>query len=186
MADYIDRDKVLDAILDLPPKMDEQGYGWLGRMGVWQMIRDFQSADVAPVVHGNWGDSIAKYGILRHKCSVCNKYSHMPQLRSENGWCNMSILIKGMEMPKNCRKCRCSWSDFTRLYCEADGKPWGLEVTEYADGRHPDCPLIEIPDGHGDLIDRDWMLGNWFIYLNPRTMIEDAPTVIPADKDGET
>jgi len=49
MADYIDRDKVLEAILDLPPKMDEQGYGWLGRMGVWQMIRDFQSADVAPM-----------------------------------------------------------------------------------------------------------------------------------------
>ena len=49
MAEYIDRDKVLEAILALPPKMDEQGYGWLGRMGVWQMIRDFQSADVAPM-----------------------------------------------------------------------------------------------------------------------------------------
>ena len=49
MAEYIERDKVLDAILALPPKMDEQGYGWLGRMGVWQMIRDFQSADVAPM-----------------------------------------------------------------------------------------------------------------------------------------
>ena len=33
--------------------------------------------DVAPVVHGKWEDSIAKYGILIHKCSVCNKYSHM-------------------------------------------------------------------------------------------------------------
>ena len=33
--------------------------------------------DVQPVKHGKWEDSIAKYGILRHKCSVCNKYSHM-------------------------------------------------------------------------------------------------------------
>ena len=50
MADYIDRDKVLDAILALPPKMDEQGYGWLGRMGVWQMLNDIPAADVQPVV----------------------------------------------------------------------------------------------------------------------------------------
>lgn len=51
MAEYIERDKVLEAILNLPPKMDEQGYGWLGRMGVWQMLSDFPSADVQPVVH---------------------------------------------------------------------------------------------------------------------------------------
>ena len=54
MADYIERDKVLEAILDLPPKMDEQGYGWLARGGLYQLIRDFKSADVAPVVHGRW------------------------------------------------------------------------------------------------------------------------------------
>ena len=69
MADYIERDKVLEAILNLPPKMDEQGYGWLGRMGVWQMIRDFQSADVAPVVHGRW---ISIGHKLSRICSVCN------------------------------------------------------------------------------------------------------------------
>lgn len=54
MAEYIDRDKVLDAILQLPPKMDEKGYGWLGRMGVWQMLSDFPSADVQPMKHGRW------------------------------------------------------------------------------------------------------------------------------------
>lgn len=40
-------------------------------------IESIPIADVQPVKHGKWGDSIAKYGILRHKCSVCNKYSHM-------------------------------------------------------------------------------------------------------------
>ena len=124
----------------------------------------------------------------------------------------MSILIN-MEMPKNCEECKFSWWDVHHLYCEADGKPWGLKVTEYADGRHPDCPLTEIPQ-HGRLIDADVLLAsfkesidechNWaneipnetemyarvsqalgtFVECGLRT--KGMPTVIPADKDGET
>ena len=72
----------------------------------------------------------------------------------------MSLLIKGMEMPKNCDKCKFSWWDVGHLYCEADGKPWGLEVTEYADGRHPNCPIIEVaedvqPVKHGEWLERE-------------------------------
>lgn len=94
----------------------------------------------------------------------------------------MSILIKGMEMPTTCGNCHVHklWAYDDEAQCVIKRELW----TKYSE-RNPDCPLIEIPDGHGDLIDRDWMLGNWFIYLNPRTMIEDAPTVIPSDKDGE-
>ena len=92
MADYIDRDKALDAVLQLPPKMDEQGYGWLGRRGVWQMLSDFPLADVVPVMHGKWEDSIAKYGILIHKCSVCNKYSHMAYNYCPNCGAKMNLL----------------------------------------------------------------------------------------------
>ena len=69
MAEYIDRDKVLEAILALPPKMDEQGYGWLGRMGVWQMLSDFQSADVAPVVHGK---NLKEEWSSLFECSICH------------------------------------------------------------------------------------------------------------------
>lgn len=50
MAEYINREALLQAVLELPPKMDEQGYGWLGRRGVWQMVLDFPAADVRPVV----------------------------------------------------------------------------------------------------------------------------------------
>ena len=81
MAEYIDRDKVLEAILALPPKMDEQGYGWLGRMGVWQMIRDFQSADVQPVKHGRWikarGSWCTPGGDPVWECSECGKGMHV-------------------------------------------------------------------------------------------------------------
>lgn len=50
MAEYIEREALLKSILELPPKMDEQGYGWLGRRGVWQVVSDFPAADVRPVV----------------------------------------------------------------------------------------------------------------------------------------
>lgn len=69
MVEYIERDKVLEAILNLPPKMDEQGYGWLGRVGVWQMILDFQSADVAPVVHGK---NLKEEWSSLFECSICH------------------------------------------------------------------------------------------------------------------
>lgn len=66
----------------------------------------------------------------------------------------MSILIRDMEMPKNCFECPCC----TLGYCRVD-----VKTTEYAkyvfsdgqDGRYPDCPLVEIPTPHGRLIDAD-------------------------------
>ena len=50
MAECIEREALMDAVLELPPKMDEDGYGWLARRGVWQMIADFPAADVVEVV----------------------------------------------------------------------------------------------------------------------------------------
>lgn len=49
MRKYISCDDLLDAILSLPAKMDEDGYGWLGRRGVWQMVSDFPASDVVPL-----------------------------------------------------------------------------------------------------------------------------------------
>ena len=54
MSDYISREALLNAVLELPPKMDEDGYGWLGRRGVWQMVADFPAADVREVKRGKW------------------------------------------------------------------------------------------------------------------------------------
>lgn len=54
----------------------------------------------------------------------------------------MSVLIKGMEMPKDCVACR--WH--TRWGCEIAGI-----VTNTAQG----CPLVEVPTPHGRLVDID-------------------------------
>ena len=58
----------------------------------------------------------------------------------------MSVLIKGMEMPDKCRHCRFS-SDFD---CAVTG-----HFIPTHSIRQLDCPLVEVPTPHGDLIDRD-------------------------------
>ena len=64
----------------------------------------------------------------------------------------MSILIKGMEMPTTCAKCKMYVED---IYCchllhREIENPWA------DDGVELDCPLVEIPP-HGRLIDADAM-----------------------------
>lgn len=69
----------------------------------------------------------------------------------------MSVLVKGMKMPENCWECTGSGlnigvSVFGGMcpYCEKIRTDHDMKT-----GRHPDCPLIALPDKHGDLIDRD-------------------------------
>lgn len=63
----------------------------------------------------------------------------------------MSVLIKGMKMPKNCIECPFSdheaWclipgDPKMRYYCPKE------EISEH-------CPLVEVPEPHGRLIDAD-------------------------------
>ena len=99
----------------------------------------------------------------------------------------MSILIKGMEMPESCWRCCLS-----QLY----EKPRAMLVCEITheevlrnkiDGN---CPLVPVPP-HGRLIDADkirYHSGTWekgFDWVM-QSEIALMPTVIPADKDGET
>ena len=83
----------------------------------------------------------------------------------------MSILINGMEMPKNCAGCflrvgQCS----KRIYME---------------NRPSDCPLNEVPEPHGRLIDEDVLIktahNQWPLPIDFLKLLELVPTVIPAD-----
>ena len=58
----------------------------------------------------------------------------------------MSVIVKGMEMPKNCTGCP--------ICC---GLPYQHRDVK---GRRPDCPLIELPP-HGDLVDRNELLAEY-------------------------
>lgn len=61
----------------------------------------------------------------------------------------MSVLIKGMKMPKHCGECAVEWCDRWKKLIIA-----GMSI---AKSRPSDCPLIEIPP-HGRLIDADELM----------------------------
>ena len=62
----------------------------------------------------------------------------------------MSIIVRGMEMPTDCDECRMQTDEG---FCSAMPK----EFCGYVDGqKHPGwCPLIELPEKHGRLIDEN-------------------------------
>lgn len=108
----------------------------------------------------------------------------------------MSVLIKGMEMPKSCGFCplRHEARDGDECYL-------GASLTEYQ--KRPDnCPLVHVPP-HGRLIDADALEHDfredadeeWNRFATPvnwsdafddvANIVADAPTIIPAE-EGKT
>ena len=72
----------------------------------------------------------------------------------------MSILIKDIEMPAGCHECILyEHQKYTGLpFCKAVGKRLVDDYkTRSYDGKPDWCPLVELPETHGDLIDRDAM-----------------------------
>ena len=64
----------------------------------------------------------------------------------------MSVVIRGMKMPKSCDECPCYYETegAWRNECEVFGKEY------IADDYRPEwCPLVELPAQHGRLIDAD-------------------------------
>lgn len=107
----------------------------------------------------------------------------------------MSVLVKGMEMPTCCCVCSCFNDEY--CYCQADDKDLGNIPIDH---RHPDCPLVPVPP-HGRLIDADAFFKDVcnsienmtklgigvdadFLWAKLNDALDNAPTVIPADKDG--
>lgn len=97
----------------------------------------------------------------------------------------MSVLIKGMEMPKHCRNCKFSY--FTHgisMKC--------LFISEACKikGRLSNCPLVAVPTPHGRLIDADARMEcrlepNHYEELKdgyiPDYDLDSAPTIIEAE-----
>lgn len=96
----------------------------------------------------------------------------------------MSILIKGMDMPKSCFYCQFQHKNTTECLITHEYYNWGLTTPP------SDCPLIELPP-HGRLIDADMLTtvtemvnGKWKTYLEVFE-ITDAPTIIESEgEDG--
>ena len=72
----------------------------------------------------------------------------------------MAVIVKGMEMPKDCREC------LMQVYYSS-GKTWCKSVDRLLsedykpipfDGKPDWCPLVALPEKHGRLIDADALM----------------------------
>jgi len=100
------------------------------------------------------------------------------------------ILIKIMEMPKNCGCCKISQINHLRdkdiLYCPLLGEWMEDNVWIKSKNNQGACPLVELPP-HGDLKDVDkviteikgWYCEDVYAFIHE---LEIAPTVIPASE----
>lgn len=96
----------------------------------------------------------------------------------------MSVLVKGMEIPKSCRDCGIEQEGF---WC---GALDGYQNTRcFTNERREDCPLVPVPE-HGRLIDADEFLkraigtkcfrGDYALMLEE--LVGESTTIIPAEE----
>lgn len=111
----------------------------------------------------------------------------------------MSVLIKGMDMPKNCCECFAFKSTMSGYFlCKASGIAFG----KWLPLKTPDwCPLVEVKTPHGRLKDVDvlhekmyheafevdsemqkWDSGCWIRYKVFENCESDCPTVIESEE----
>lgn len=108
----------------------------------------------------------------------------------------MSILIKGLKMPKDCPQCPLShWNKIDQLTgCELVRRYVPESESSYwqSDTRPEWCPLVELPD-HGELIDRDELMKHGVYMPMPggnlplvyMSYVKGAKAVIPAEGSEE-
>ena len=96
----------------------------------------------------------------------------------------MGIYIKGMKMPEKCGSCDLFHVE-SPMHCtvvkghKTVDAPYGMPRPDW-------CPLVEVPEQHGDLIDRDALLKKTINnplhapYIVAKD-IRDMPTIIEAE-----
>ena len=82
----------------------------------------------------------------------------------------MSVIVKGMGMPKNCDECGIRDIHLCKLWMR-------MTISQRIEGKHPDCPLVEVKEPHGRLIDATFEENHYAsMLLNP------TPDVTEQDK----
>lgn len=93
----------------------------------------------------------------------------------------MGIYVKGMEMPEKCGLCDLFHAE-SPMYCtrvkgrKTVGAPYGMPRPEW-------CPLVEVPEPHGQLIDADEITAFLELERNGINVesLDEFPTVIEAE-----
>jgi len=81
----------------------------------------------------------------------------------------MSVIVKGMEMPEKCPDCN---FESEHGFCLAKSPDFCGYTDELV---RPDwCPLVELPEKHGDLIDRDALRKDYRMNDDCDTCVRDV------------
>ena len=106
----------------------------------------------------------------------------------------MSLMIKGMNMPKSCKDCPCR--EYPKFSFESNWCCLNQKTISDVGVISPNCPLIEVPTPHGRLIDADelfckidgikgWDYGDEsdmaISAAEALSAIDDSPTIIEAE-----
>ena len=97
----------------------------------------------------------------------------------------MAIYIKGVELPTNCLIC-----PFTEKDDRMGTICYFTNIVALNIGRQKDCPLTEVPEPHGRLIDADKAIEDYANYgishpydaYDLEEIMTDSPTVIERSK----
>lgn len=94
----------------------------------------------------------------------------------------MSVLVKGMKMPKSCGRC---WFNNSSLSCAITGSC--IDRDDENGDRLDDCPIVELPDKHGRLVDADESEKYFWEHLDDNGMagamnaINEMPTIVESE-----
>ena len=104
----------------------------------------------------------------------------------------MSILIKGINPPSCCKSCQLiAWNNDAGFYCAVLSDNLVKCACSMDGSKRGDCPLVEIPEPHGRLIDADEtkrVFGDYFekVKVSRRyaeSLVKNAiPTVIESEE----
>lgn len=98
----------------------------------------------------------------------------------------MEVYIKGMKIPKSCYECWALDDDYDYPMCRITQEQRGYNF-DTKGRKMAKCPLINVPESHGRLIDADTLKDKCYITINGTTIgrnnyvmfheIDDAPTI---------
>lgn len=87
----------------------------------------------------------------------------------------MSVLIKDMQMPKNCSECPVALSG---KYCRINQTYTTYIKLPIRPGH---CPIVELPEHHGRLIDAEYLKKHADEWLSIYNLIDSAETIVEAE-----
>ena len=94
----------------------------------------------------------------------------------------MSVIIKGMKMPKSCDSCDLIQFDDEGLEAHCPLSPYYRWCGTPPDYRPEGCPLVEVPTPHGRLIDENELLRHKYGFSQTaRVIIKTTDAVIEAE-----